>query len=90
MPEDWLESRSGDAPPPRGTVQLTVLLTSEEVEDLTRQARADKIPVTDVIRRSLALGRIARDAQRRKARLVVQERDGQLRPVELPTAPTVA
>jgi hypothetical protein len=90
MPEDWLGSRGGATPPPRGTVQLTVLLTSEEVEDLERQARADKIAVTDVIRRSLALGRIAWEAQRRKARLVVQERDGQLRPVELPTAPTVA
>jgi hypothetical protein len=84
MTEDWA-SRSPGKPGPRGLVELKVLLTSEEVEDLEFQARADRISVTDCIRRSLAIGRVAWEAQRGKARLMIQGRDGELRPVELPT-----
>lgn len=85
MTQSW-DSRVPGSESPDALVQLTVLLTPEEVEQLERQASVDGISVTDVIRRSLAIGRVAWDAQRRKGKLVVQGRDGELRPVELPTA----
>lgn len=85
MAEDWLGSRGPSGLGPSGLVQLTVLLTSEEVEQLGEQARTDHITVTDCIRRSLAVGQVAWEAQRRGAKLVIQGRDGELRPVELPT-----
>lgn len=86
MTEDWATSRAPGGSGRSGLVQLTVLLTTEEVQELEHQANVDRISVTDAIRRSLAIGRVAWEAQRRKARLVIQERGGDLRPVELPTA----
>jgi hypothetical protein len=84
---DWRGSRyPGESGPP-GLVHITVTLTSDEVEDLERQAAADGISVTDVVRRSLALGRIASQAQRKGAKLMISDRGGELRPIELPSVP---
>jgi len=85
MTERW-DLRTPGAEERDALVALTVLLTPEEVKQLERQASVDGISVTDVIRRSLAIGRVAWDAQSHKGRLMVQGRDGELRPVELPTA----
>ena len=85
MTQDWLGSRSPGKPTPRGLVEVTVRLTSQEVEQLEEQARADGLTVTDCIRRSIAVGQIAWEAQRKGERLTIQGRDGELRPVKLPT-----
>lgn len=84
MASSW-DSRVPGSEGPGDLVRLTVLLTPEEVEELQRQASADSISVTDVIRRSLAIGRVAWDAQRRKGKLMVKDRNGELRPVVLPS-----
>ena len=67
-------------------VKVTVRLTSEELRQLEYQASVDRITVTDCIRRSLAIGQIAWDAQRRHARLMIQDPEGGLRPIEIPSA----
>ena len=84
MVSSW-NSRVPGSEGPGDLVRLTVLLSPEEVDQLERQASLDDISVTDVIRRSLAIGRVAWDAQRRKGKLMVQDRDGELRPVLLPS-----
>lgn len=84
---EWPSSRSPGESVPPGRVKLTVVLTSEEVEVLEQQANADGISVTDVIRRSIEVGRIAWEAQRRRgARILLQSPDGDLRPIDLPQA----
>lgn len=85
MAEDWRGSRGSSGLGPPGLVHLTVVLTSEEVEQLEDQARTDHLTVTDCIRRSLAVAQVTWEAQRRGAKLMIQGRDGELRPVELPT-----
>jgi hypothetical protein len=64
-------------------VKLTVVLTEEDLANLERQSQVDRIPKSDCIRRSLQIGQVAWEAQRRGAQLTIRERDGQLRPVQL-------
>ncbi len=85
MTEDWAASRDSGGPGPTGLVKLTVNLTTEELSQLRFQAKVDHITVTDAIRRSLAIGQIAWEAQHRKARLMIREGNGELRPVEIPS-----
>lgn len=78
---DWSSSRVPGEQAPPGLVTLTVVLRSQEVEDLEDQARVDNISVTDCIRRSLELGRIAWEEQRKGGRLLIQSSGGELRPI---------
>jgi len=83
VPEWPSDRRPGEKVAP-GPVKVTVVLTTREVENLELQARADGVSVTDCIRRSIALGQIAWEAQRKPgSRLLLETPGGELRPIEL-------
>jgi hypothetical protein len=85
---DWSSRGTPGEQAPEELVSVTVLLTSEDVENLDRQAKADRLSVTDCIRRSLAIGHLVWDAQRHhNAKLLLQSPDGELHPLRIPKAP---
>jgi len=63
-------------------VKVTVNLTKEDLETLREQADKDGITVTDAMRRSIGIGRIAAEAKQKGHKLLVEGDDGALRQIE--------
>lgn len=63
-------------------VKVTVNLTKEDLDTLKEQADKDGITMTDALRRSIGVGRIAADAKKKGHRLLVESDDGTLRQIE--------
>jgi hypothetical protein len=66
-------------------VTVTVILSSEEVDQIENQAKDDGISPTDAIRRSIQLGQVAWEASRRGAQLLLRERSGEIRTIDFRT-----
>jgi hypothetical protein len=64
-------------------VKLTVNLTQDDLNTLREQAASEGITVTDALRRSIAVGRIAARAKAQGQKLLVQGEDGELRQIEI-------
>jgi hypothetical protein len=57
-------------------VKVTVNLTEDEVRELREQAEASGITLTDALRRSIAVGKIAYEAKRDRKKLIVEDASG--------------
>jgi hypothetical protein len=64
-------------------VKITVNINEDELSDLRRQAEKDGITVTDALRRSIAVGRIAAQAKNRGQKILVEDGQGDLRQIEI-------
>ena len=81
---EWPQQRRpGYGEPEPGPVTLTVVIPSEEVQNLERQAREDGISVTEAIQRSLVIGHLVWIASRSGGRAFIQETDGSVREIEM-------
>jgi hypothetical protein len=81
---EWQGSQGRPEP---GLVALTVNVPSREVEALERQASYDGISRTDVVLRSLTLGRILWEATRSGERVLIQGTDGNMREIDVRETP---
>jgi hypothetical protein len=64
-------------------VKVTVNLTEEDVAELKEQAERDSITMTDALRRSIAVGRLVTTAVRNGEKVLIENRRGETRQVEL-------
>jgi hypothetical protein len=65
-------------------VQVKVNLLDDDVRTLEELARRKGVTQTDVLRQAIALLKFVEDAKSRGERLLVQDRERTLRPLETP------
>jgi hypothetical protein len=66
-----------------GVKKVTVNLTDDEVAELQRQAREDRITMTDALRRSIAIGKLVTTAAKNDEKVLIRARNGETRQIEL-------
>ena len=64
-------------------VKVTVNLTEDDVSELREQAERDGITVTDVIRWSIAVGKLVTSAARNGEKVLIRGHNGDVRQIEL-------
>jgi hypothetical protein len=64
-------------------VKVTVNLTEDDVAELKDQAERDSITMTDVLRRSIAVGKLVTTAVRNGEKVLIQSPHGDTRQIEL-------